>query len=240
MTSTPTGNLTSGPIRRWIIAHDDSWWFIIPYVGLAVILSIVLSLFWLVAVVGAHFVLEWMRQSYTAQTLDLRRGLGDILLRVLWELKLDIGLVLFALALTLYMEMTLGVLGIGSAARATTMAGVRAGARFSVMQQVLRGVLLSLDDMAQIIRALLNRRNATSDADSIDGAAPVTADDPAPLENPWLDRAQWGRGDYLTLGFGAGCLALVAAAPLLTGQDVSSVLVTIASEMHPFPPGDGD
>lgn len=240
MNSASTGSLTSGPIRRWIIAHDDSWWFIIPYVGLAVVLSIVLSLFWLVAVVGAHFILEWLRQSYTAQTLDLRRGPGDILLRVLWELKLDFGLVVFALALTLYMEMTLGVLGIGSAARATTMAGVRAGARFSVMQQVLRGVLLSLDDMAQIIRALLNRRNANSDADAKEVVAPVAADNPAPLENPWLDRAQWGRGDYLTLGFGAGCLALVAAAPLLTGQDFNSVLVTIAAEMHPFPPGDGD
>lgn len=79
--------------RRWILEHDDSWVFTGLYVGLAVVLSIWISLFWLVAVVAGHVALEWVRQRHYDPEP------AGVPARIAWELKLDFGLVLFALAL---------------------------------------------------------------------------------------------------------------------------------------------
>jgi len=122
-------SLPQGPVRRWIVQHDDSWLFIVPYIGLAVVLSIAISLFWLVALVVAHFALEWVRQIYEAQNAGDQPGFGGLLLRVLWELKLDLALIVFALVLAVYMEMALGVVGLGAAGRSGAMATARAVGR---------------------------------------------------------------------------------------------------------------
>lgn len=45
--------------RRWLIEHDDRWGFTIAYITLAVVLSLMISLFWLVAVVAAHGAIEY-------------------------------------------------------------------------------------------------------------------------------------------------------------------------------------
>jgi len=79
-------------------------------------------------------------------------------------LKLDLALILFALVLSLYLEVTLGLVGLGAGARGAAMAGAgaRLGVRFTVIQQVLRGLLLSLDDLAQVVRVLLRRRKSSN------------------------------------------------------------------------------
>ena len=201
-------SLPQGPVRRWIVQHDDSWLFIVPYIGLAVVLSITISLFWLVALVAAHFVLEWVRQIYEARSTGDRPGFRGLLRRVLWELKLDLALIAFALVLTVYMEMALGVVGLGAVGRSGAMATARAGSRFAVLQRVLRGVLLSLDDAAQVARAILQRRGASPPAE----AATVRAPRPLPDREPgW--RASWSKADYAVLGFGMLCLALLAVSP---------------------------
>jgi hypothetical protein len=129
------------PVRAWIVEHDQSRVFLVLYIGLAVVLSLWISLFWLVAVVGAHLVLELIRQSH------LQIGARRIVLESAWELKLDVALVLFALALSLYMETVLGVVGLQGAARLGSAS--RAAARFASWERVLRGVALSADDAAQ-------------------------------------------------------------------------------------------
>jgi hypothetical protein len=148
-------------IRNWIIEHDDRWLFVVSYIGLSVVLSIWISLFWLVAVVGIHFCLEYYRQ------LQFFNDKISILAEVFWELKLDFALILFALALALYMDVILGVVGIGSAARLGLLSrmgarlglrtGVRALPRFAGWQRALRGFLLSMDDVAQVLRAVGRR-----------------------------------------------------------------------------------
>mgnify|MGYP005845606461 CR=1 FL=1 len=65
-------------LHAWVVHHDDKWLFVIFYVSLAVILSIWISLFWLLAVVAVHFGFELMRQSY------LRSGFLPIMSEVLW------------------------------------------------------------------------------------------------------------------------------------------------------------
>lgn len=205
-----------GPIRRWILNHDDSRLFIVLYIGLAVLLSIVISLFWLVAIVGVHFALEWIRQR--ALQPD---GFWGVLSRVLWELKLDIALILFALMLALYMELTMGVVGIGAVARG----GVLTGSRFLVIQRVLRGILLSLDDLAQVLRVVMRRKRSAAVGDSQTEEVEVVSG--------W--RGPWTTGDYLTVGFGGACLVAILCAPLLDHYTVETAVETLLSELHPLP-----
>jgi len=217
--------------RAWVLTHDDKRVFIVLYIGLSVVLSLWISLFWLVAVVAVHGVFEW----YTQQVrVGGRRR--EILARTVWELKLDIGLVIFSLVLTLYMEVVMGAAGVGVGARA----GVQAGARFAAWQRVLRAVLLTVDDAAQVARlALASRKKKKKGADATqDDAEAAPEEPPAPVAAPsvwggWA--APWGLGDRLSVGFGVICLVLLLLAPLATGQSVAELLTILGEELHPWP-----
>jgi hypothetical protein len=174
------------PLRRWVVEHDDSWLFIVSYVGLAVVLSIAFGLFWLCAVVAVHFGLECVRQAHHT------RGRADIAARALWEIKLDIALILFALVIVVYFEFVMGAAGLGGLARM----GAQAGARFAGWQRVIRGLLLTVDDAAQVGRAALPRRQTA-------GVNPAAR--------------KGSLGDRLSVGFGVVCLLLLVLAPPLLG-----------------------
>lgn len=211
-------------LRQWVINHDDSWLFFVPYIGLAVILSIAISLFWLVVVVAVHFALEVLRQHF------LKPGLWGVLSRSLWELKLDVSLILFALALGVYMEITLGLVGLGGAARA----GAMTTSRFLVIQRVLRGILLSLDDLVQVGRVFFRRRAGEQDEEE---TTPVE-EQPIEVTNGWT--GAWSLGDKITLGFGALCLVLIVGAPFITHYTFETLAVTLLDELQPFPEPDID
>ncbi len=204
-------------LHRWVIDHDDSWLFFVPYIVLAVVLSAVISLFWLVLIVGVHFGLELLRQH------AVKPGLGGVVSRSLWEIKLDVALVLFALALTLYLEVTFGVLGLGHAARF----GAMTGSRLALLQRALRGILLSLDDAAQAARVFLRRKFGK--------AEPAAAEAPHQQEAARGWTGAWTVADKVALGFGAVCLALVLAAPVLTHYTVAGAVAALIAEFHPFP-----
>jgi hypothetical protein len=201
-------------LHSWIVGHDDSWLFIGLYVGLAVVLSIAISLFWLVVVVGAHAVLEWYvhwrEHPSTVHTAA----------RVTWEIKLDISLILFALALTVYMEIVMGVAGLSAAAR-----GMQVSGRFIAWQRTLRGVLLTLDDGAQLARAAASGRRPR--------AVGAGGEPPRHAWGGW--NARWGLGDRLSLSFGAACLLSVLLAPWLAGLSAWEILMMMGEEMHPWP-----
>lgn len=202
----------------WIADHDDSWLFTALYLGLAVVLSMLISLFWLLAVVAAHAALEWY-------ALRERGAEGPRLRLVLWHLKLDLALVLFALALGLYLDTLFGMAGLGAVART----GAQAGTRFLAWQKALRGVLMTLDDAAQVARAVAARKG--------NGRAPESAAE-APQEaatHPW--RARWSVGDRFSIAFGLAMATLILAAPLLTDHDVASTLAALAADLHPWPGG---
>lgn len=226
MTVSSPGNSASiqaGKLRQWILSHDDRWLFIVPYIALAVILSVVLSLFWLIVVVAVHFVLEILRQRFLAELREEKVHFLTLALRSVWEIKLDIGLIIFALALALYMEIVLGVVGLGAAARGTAMAGTRVASRFGVIQQALRAFLLSVDDLAQVARVVVKRRKGETTAEEV-------------KEDEISDgRIRPGRGDYMILSFIAICSLLIVLAPVLTDQPVEAVLAQIGEELAPFP-----
>lgn len=216
-------------IHNWIVTHDERWSFIIAYVTLAVTLAIVLNLFWLAVVVAMHGIFEWVKHSVVV-TDPIAKAM-----RVAWELKFDFGLVLFGLALEVYIGVILGIAGLGATARA----GVEAGSRAAMWQSVLRGTLLSVDDAAQVVR--MAGGTGEGEDGTLEAADCIDLDD-YPLDGPtdwrgrvgpWLD--QWVVGDRLSVGFGVVCLALILVGPYLTPHDWSSMMVALGEEMCPWP-----
>ncbi len=199
--------------RSWLADHDERWTFTFLYIGLAVVLSLLISLFWLVAVVAVHGLIEYWALG--------RQGSRDQrLARVLWHVKLDIALVLFALALAVYIDVLFGLAGLSAAART----GAQATARFIAWQRAIRGVLLTVDDAALVARSMIG--NATRS-----GADQSAIQAPAGL--PWQGR--WGAGDWISVCLGAVSAGMLLAAPWLTGQEAMEVIALLASELHPWP-----
>jgi hypothetical protein len=215
--------------RDWIREHDERWTFVVLYLGLAVGLSVFISLFWLLVVAGLHFALEWGRQSH------YRAGRAEVLGHALWEIKLDIGLVLLALTLVLYIDIVLGLLGLQSAARAAavTRAGARIGSRAAAWERNIRTFLLTVDEMARVGYAawLLKRRQAAGEA--VERAPEPVPETPVGPGDGW--RGRWGIGDRIGLLLVASGVLLLLVAPLLTAHDWSSAAATIFAELHPFP-----
>lgn len=199
-------------VHSYILEHDRRWSFIITYISLAVVLAILLNLFYLTLVVGLHGLFEWIKYGQHVQDRVTRA------FYVLWELKLDIGLIFFGLALDLYLELILGMVGISSAARGAAMTG----SRFIGFEHALRGILLSVDDLALAGRMALGR---TPDEEPIE---PVKGN----LLGPWA--WNYSLGDRLSIGFGITCILCIILAPHVTEHNVASALASLAAEMHPI------
>lgn len=226
--------------RRWLVDHDNRWLFTILYVGFAVILSITISLFWLLAVVAAHGVLEY----WTLTRRGMRRHRLE---HVLWHIKLDIGLIIFALWLGVYMDVIFGVAGLSAAARTTA----QAGSRLLAWQQGLRGVLITVDDAAVVARSVMRRRaGAANDAGSAGGAMAApnaaaasgestaeSAAEPAAIacvtRSPW--RGRWRLGDRLSIALSLVFGGLILLAPLLTDHSPRETVAALAQDLHPWP-----
>jgi len=215
-------------LSDWIRDHDESWIFVVVYLGLAVGLSVFVSLFWLVVVAALHLGLELIRQSF------YRDGAREVMLHALWEIKLDVGLILLALALVLYVEVVLGILGIQSASRAAaaTRAGARIGARAAAWERNLRTFLLTADEMARIGHAafMLRRKKRATGADEEE--AQVVPPGPPPRA-PWAQR--WGLGDRFGIVMIVVGTLLIGAAPWLTFHDPGSATALLMQELRPFP-----
>jgi hypothetical protein len=201
---------------NWIKEHDDRWSFIVLYIGGAVALSIWLNLFWVIMLMLVHFVLEIAR----GLLLQVRRPL----MHALWEVKLDIALVLFALVVALYSEHVMAMLGLGQAARAGQAArGLQLATRFAIIERALRIIVLTMDDFARLVQASLKLRNRRNAAPAGGEAQLAAAVGPAAAA-----------GDMLSLAFGAACLALILLLPSLIGTPADELTVQILHEISPF------
>jgi hypothetical protein len=201
----------------WVAEHDDHWLFITLYIGLALVLSMTISLFWLVAVVAAHGVLEWFALGHKGIT-DRRAG------RILWHLKLDVGLVLVALWLGLYIEVLFGIAGLGAAARA----GAQTAARVVAWQRTIRGVLMTVDEAALVAKAAVGRNGGKGKK------KPAPEPEPPDPRPPWQVRP-WSGGDKFAVVFTTTCLVLILLTPVLTDHTMPSMLAVLAADLHPWP-----
>jgi len=237
-----------GGIGGWIKHHDEHWLFVLIYLGMAVGLSIFVSLFWLLVVVAFHFALELIRQAF------YRKTYSSVLLHALWEIKMDLGLVLLALTLVLYIEVVLGILGLQSAARAAAASravhvgartGSRAGASVTAAEQWVRGILLAFDEMARVTYAtiMMKKGKGGADGEPAEGDQPPASADAtpepeqAPLEHmpdpAW--GGTWGMADHIGLAMVVVGLILLLAVPHLTIHDWSTALITLLEELQPLP-----
>jgi len=209
-------------VEEWIREHDHRWLFVITYLGLAVVLSVFVSLFWLVFMAGVHLLLEFIRH------FRADRPAPRVLALAAWDVKLDFALVMLALGAVLYIDVVMGVLGVQSAARAAavTRAGARMAGRVAAWERNLRAFLLTIDEMVRIGRA------ATMFWSRRGGAPP-----PAPAHGgntaPW--RHRWSTGDRIAIGLLAVCTLMILVAPLATSYSMPEVFEVLAAELRPFP-----
>jgi hypothetical protein len=243
-------------LREWVRDHDERWSFVVLYLGLAVGLSVFVSLFWLLVVGALHFALECGRQAH------FREGRVQVLGHALWEVKLDIGLVLLALTLVLYVDVVLGLLGVQSVARAAavTRAGARIGTRAAAWERTIRTFLITVDEMARIAYAAVTiRRNAGSarraagseggavealaleakaeaaEAEAAEAEAVRAAAAAAPPDPGLGWRGAWGMADRIGLALVAAGVILMVAAPFLTPHDWGTAAAALMEELRPFP-----
>jgi hypothetical protein len=251
----------AGRFADWVRNHDESWLFVAIYIGLAVGLSVFVSLFWLVAVGVFHLALELMRQAYYRETWTAT------VLHAWWEIKMDVGLILLALTLVLYLEVVLGLLGLQSAARAAAAtrvahagarggsraaqagaraaqtaarAGSRAGATGSAIEQWVRGFLLAVDEMARVTYATLVARKKKvvveegPDVAVQDGRGVEMVGDVVSEESTWGGR--WGVADYMGVAMVGAGIILILLAPYLTPHEWGTALATLVDELRPLGP----
>src|SRR5690606_29910624 len=123
-----------------------------------------------------------------------RLGAEPPLGRALWEIKLDLGLLLLALTMAVYMEVAFGILGLGASARAGA-AAARVGARANLLRRVFRGLLLVLDDLVRVLGVIVAARGIRRE-ESVPATTP-----------PW--RGRWSWGDRIALSLVAASLLLL-------------------------------
>jgi hypothetical protein len=197
--------------------------------GGAILLSIYAGLFWVGVLMLTHFFLEFLH--HTLEDYDMPAG------HALWEVKLDIGLFLFALVIVLYSDAVLAALGLGHAARAAqAVKGAQMVTRLGIVERSLRILLLTIDDIAKFFLALWRGLSGNKKVVSVEAvpAKPLKQEESEHLPScepyPWKNVQ---KGDMFSLGFGLVCLFLIIASPFLMGTGYDVTFQTLASELHP-------
>jgi hypothetical protein len=224
---------------RWIQTHDESWLFVAMYIGFAVVLSVWLSLFWLVVMVVIHLIFELIRQSRVYDEWTAVASAAS------WEVRVDIALLLLAFAVSLYMDLIMGILGLQSLGRAA-VATSRVGTRAVAWQRAVRAVVLGFDDVINGIRAIFLRKGSSGEEGAGEPEGALIEAAAAPPSGPVEPRARfpgwgqrWGFWDRFTMFLSAGCLAAMLLAPPLTESTYQDAARTLLEELRPFPNDEG-
>jgi hypothetical protein len=204
----------AAPIGRWCAEHDERNSFVFTYITLSVLLSVMAGLFWLVLLVGVHFGLE----LYRNRNLERRSRLAH----ATFGIKLDVTLILLALALTLYMDLLFAALGLRALPRAGAAVG-RVSGRLGSIRRIVRAALMVTDEVVRIAAYFAAARGITAPA----GGASVWRP-----HSPWTER--WSTGTRLVIGLGVAALILLFAAPWLTDYGIDGTLAVLAHELSPF------
>jgi hypothetical protein len=227
---------------NWVLSHDERITFILFYIGLSLILSLALGLFWLVLIVFLHWILELIVHSYKSSNLFFAFG------NSLWEIKLDIGLVLMALWLAVYLDFIFGIAGLGVAARSIAQIGnqtLRSGSRlagtssniakttvrFAGWQRIIRSSLLSLDDFVQIFRGIFKAKDQKNDIKENTQSPPEKYNNFATI-NLWAGK--WTNGDIASSALIVLFTGLLLMAPQIIGIPFTEVLQVLIEELKPF------
>jgi hypothetical protein len=201
------------PIGRWCDDHDERNSFVFTYIALSVVLSLVAGLFWLGVLVGVHFTLE----LYRNRSLTTRSRLAHATFGV----KLDVTLVLMALALSLYADLLFAALGLRAVPRAGSAVG-RLSGRLPSLRRIVRAALLVTDEIVRVAAYFAASRGIAATGNSKVWRP----------HSPWAER--WSPGTRLVMALGTIALFLLVAAPWLSGHGIEGTLSTLAHELSPF------
>lgn len=232
-----------GPIRQWIMSHDERLSFAAAYVILAVGLSLFVSLFWLLVLVAIHVYLEWLKKRYHGYA-----GHGHAAIWTLWDTKLDLALAMLAFVLAAYAGVSFGVAGAQSAGRAGVLAS-RLGPLtrgFAAARVILfrlwfaaRIIIIRKADMARAAaRGKLAEQQAAANANQ-DAAAELERQGvanemgPIPQVPPW--KTEWTKGDWIALTFITFNIILLVINPIITDQTLVSMFQSFSEQLHPWP-----
>jgi hypothetical protein len=158
-----------------------------------------------------HGVIEWVAQ--TSKGVKNNR-----LMHVVWHLRLDITLVVFALWLGVYLESIFGILGIAQGAKA----GVHTLSKFAAWQNSIKAVLLSLDDVAQVGKAIVTRKKQPTPIIEENG-----------FSSKVLQIKLWDK--VLLFAFIMLILSIVFAPYLASEVSYGYVLNSLINDLKPFP-----
>lgn len=209
-------------IKDWIINHDDRWSFVILYVGGAVLLSVFMSLFWVILLMAGNFALKVYRNYLAAKPMPL--------LTSLWQVKLDIGLIFFALVIGLYSDHIFGALGLSQAARAgQAVRSLQMVTRFGIIERGLKIFFLTIDDQARLVNAVVKARKKKKLVVDVPPEALPEPESSLP-SYPWKFR---GKGDIFSLSFGLVCIALLVFAPVILGKPAAETAQHILWQLKP-------
>ena len=232
-----------GPVRQWILSHDERLSFAAAYVVLAVGLSLFVSLFWLLVLVAIHVFLEWLKKRYHGY-----EGRGHAAIWTVWDTKLDLALAMLAFVLAAYAGVSFGVAGAQSAGRAGVLAS-RLGPLtrgFAAARVVLfrlwfaaRIIIIRKADMARAAaRGRLAEQQAAANANQ-DAAAELERQKaankmgPIPTVPPW--KMDWTRGDWIALVFISFNIILLFINPIITDQTIVGMFEGFREQLHPWP-----
>lgn len=208
---------------NWIREHDDRWSFVLLYVGGAILLSVFTNLFWVTMLMTGNFFLKLYRNTLV--------GKPQPLLSSLWQVKLDISLVIFAVMLGLYAEHVFAALGLSQAARAgQAVRGIQMATRFGLIERGLKVFLLTIDDQARLVNAIVKARRKKQGQIEV---TPEMIPEPEAHEpdRPWK---KWGKGDVFTFVFAGVCFTLVLLAPFILGLEPGEVAMHIIMQLSPM------
>lgn len=181
-----------------------------------------MNLFWVILLMTGNFCLKIYRNYLVAKPLPF--------LTSLWQVKLDIGLIFFALVIGLYADHIFAALGLSQAARAgQAVRGLQMVTRFGVIERGLKVFFMTIDDQARLVNAVVKARKRKRNLVAIpDEAVPEPeAHEPA---YPWKS---WGKADVFSVAFAMTCLSLILASPLILGVSAGAIADSILAQLTP-------
>lgn len=223
---------TENPVLRWIIDHDDKRAFLIGYVGLTILLTIGISLFWLFFLVGVHLCFECLKKID-----DGAVGPKRILAFAVWDIKFDVALLTMALVLLVVTEVRFGLAGIAGFARFSSVLSRFSGASRSFLPMkdlilAFRIVCTRKMDRRDFLQRKLLWLKAEKAADQ---AAIKEAERKriATYQYPW--QAPWRLTSKIALGIILFNFLAILVALLIAPDAWGDLLPALKKEFHPWP-----
>ncbi len=218
----------------WIVEHDEKRLFVLGYVGLTLLLTIGISLFWLIFLVLVHFSFEMIKKYYDGAGETCR-----IIAWAIWDTKFDFALITMALVLVTFTEISFGIAGIAGLSR---FSGVMA--RFSGAS---RGIL-PIKDLILAFRIVCTRQmdrrdflqrklqwNKQQEQEGIEALKKIERLRLSAHRYPW--QMKWSLASKLVMGvIGFNVLAVFFA--ITFGETPAAEWwPEIRREFHPWPQG---